>query len=89
MELVNLSGIGKSRLKALNNAGIFSCEDLIKIEPKKYYNFLNPAPYVNDNTYKMIKVKVVGDVKVARIKKNFIMTTVKVKDSYEQLFTCI
>ena len=89
MELSELNGIGKARLKALESAGIFSCEDFIAYTPRKYYNFLCPAEYVNDGAYKMIRARALDSVKVARVKKNFSFSSVKMEDSFGNVFTCL
>jgi len=89
MELSNLSGFGKTRLAYLNNAGIFSCSELLDYFPKKYYNFLAPSPFIKDNTYKMIKGVLLEPAKLARIRKNFTITTAKFKDSFGNDFSAI
>ena len=87
MELHEISGIGKTRLQAFENAGILSCRNLLSYFPRKYYNFGSPDAFVPNGEYKMIRARVIGDVKTARIRKNFVMTSVKLEDSEGNVFS--
>ena len=87
MELSELAGIGKTRLKSLEEAGILSCRNLIEHTPRKYYNFSQPDEFVSNGSYKLIRARVIGDARTARIRKNFMMTTVKLEDSFGNVFT--
>ena len=89
MELSCITGLGKTRIESLNEAGIFSCKNLLDYFPKKYYNFLSPSPFAPDGTYKMIKGKVIAPVKVSRIRKNFSIVTAKMIDSFGGEFSAI
>ena len=89
MELHEISGLGKTRLAYLNNAGIFSCEDFINYFPKKYYNFLSPSPFIQDGTYKMVRGMLVETPKLIRISKNFTFISAKFQDSFGNDFTAI
>lgn len=45
MELEELKGVGKKRISALNEAGIFTCTDFLNFYPIKYYNFNKSEPF--------------------------------------------
>ncbi len=44
MELRSLKGLGPARLKALNEAGIFSIYDLLRFQPVRYRDTTHPLP---------------------------------------------
>ncbi len=46
-KLCDLSGVGKARLKTLNEAGIFSIKDLLTTYPIKYQDTTNVTPLCN------------------------------------------
>ena len=54
MELSQLKGLGNIRLAKLNNAGIFSVEDLVNYLPTKYYDFSQPGYFEEDGITKVI-----------------------------------
>lgn len=88
MELAEIKGIGKSRLSQLNQAGIFLCEDLLNLYPKKYYDFSAVCDFAEDNLHKIILVTILDQPKVVRL-KNLAITTVSVKDESGNIFTAI
>ena len=89
MELCEIVGIGKTRLSALKEAGIFSCRNFVDYFPRKYYNLSCPSPFVADGTYKMILGTITEPVKTARIRKNFSVTSAKMMDSFGNAFSAI
>ena len=88
MELSKLKGVGKSKLAALNNAGIFTVFDLLNYLPKKYYDFANYSVFNADNFSKVILVTIIDEPKVIRI-KSLNYTTVKVKDENGTVFNAV
>lgn len=65
MELKEIKGLGSQRIATLNNAGIFSCLDLINYFPKKYYDFNKVSQFENfKNEFIMIKVRLVASPKI-------------------------
>lgn len=44
MELRSLKGLGPARLKALNEAGIYSIYDLLRFQPARYRDTTHPLP---------------------------------------------
>lgn len=88
MELSQLRGVGKVKLNQLNDAGIFSCEDLLNYFPKKYYDFKNYACYNDDNFNKVILCIIIEEPKVVKF-KGVGYTSVKVRDSAGTVFTAV
>lgn len=88
MELSTLKGVGKAKLEQLNEAGIFSCQDLLNYFPKRYYDFANYACFNDDNFNKIILCVIVEDPKVVRF-KGLNYTSVKVRDSAGTIFNAI
>ena len=89
MELSDISGIGKSRLEALSNAGILSCRNFADYFPKKYFNLTSPSPFVADGTYKMVLGTVTEQPKMVRAKRNFSILSAKMVDSFGNNFVAI
>lgn len=88
MELSQLKGVGKIKLQQLNDAGIFSCEDLINYFPQKYYDFKNYACYNDDDFSKIILCIVIEEPKVVKFKGiNYV--SVKVRDSSGTIFNAV
>ena len=69
MQLGEIKGIGKSRISALNNAGIFSTQDLLNHFPKKYYNFSEVVGFNSFGDFCMIRAKITSKAKVIRARK--------------------
>ena len=55
----------------------------------QYYNFLEPNAVTDGLQYKMIRARVIGDPKLIRIRKNFTMTTVRMEDSFRNVFEAL
>lgn len=79
MDLINLKGIGKKSVVALNNKGIFSCSDLAKMLPIKYYNLEQPQAFVPNKKASVIEVELVENPSTQFIKK-LTITRVKAQD---------
>lgn len=71
MELKNIKGLGNKRIETLINKGIESVEDLALYFPKTYYDLNSKESFEEDGKYKLLKVDVISDVKVSRIRQNF------------------
>lgn len=89
MELKNIKGLGKKRIEILNNHGINSAEDLALYFPKTYYDLDHPEAYQEDGKYKLILATVLSEVKVVRIKSNFIYSFCECIDSFNNKFKAI
>lgn len=89
MELEEIKGIGKSRKKALEDMGIFSCTDLINYLPYKFYDFSKTEPFADDGNIKVIKSKPKEPAKLVRAKNNLCFVTCKMTDEAGQTFTAI
>ena len=88
MELYDIKGIGKARIKSLNDAGIFTTLDFLCFYPKKYYDFSKTSYFDNDDFYKIILCKVIDEPKVVRFKAlNY--TQAKVIDEQGNIFNAI
>ena len=88
MELIDLKGVGNKRLSSLNDAGIFTIEDLLNYYPNKYLDFNNASYYDNDDISKLILVTIASEPKVVRFKgMNYCIS--KVKDKKENIFNVI
>lgn len=88
MELSQLKGVGKIKLSQLNDAGIFSCDDLLNYFPRKYYDFKNYACFSDDNFNKVILCIVIETPKVVKF-KGISYTSVKVRDSAGTVFSAV
>ncbi len=71
MNLETIKGLGKKRIETLNEKGIMSAEDLALYFPKSYFDLESKDTFAEDGKYKLLKCKVVGEVKLSRIRKNF------------------
>ena len=89
MELTDIAGIGAVRKKALEESGIFSCEDLINYFPYKYYDFSKTEPFAEDGKVRLIKCTVIENAKLVRIRKNFCFVSAKMQDEVGHMFTAI
>lgn len=89
MELKDIKGIGAARLGSLNEAGIFSCEDLLNHFPKKYYDFNSTEAFCDDGAYRMLKVKLNGDAKVVRARGNLNFVSVAATDNAGNKITLV
>lgn len=88
MELSQLKGVGKIKLNQLNDAGIFSCEDLLNYFPKKYYDFANYSFFDADNYSKVILCEILEDPKVVKF-KGITCISAKVKDMAGTVFSAV
>lgn len=89
MELSSLKGVGESRKKAFEDAGIFSCEDLINYLPYKYYDFSKTEPFADDGNVRLIKALVIENPKIIRARANLSFVSCKVNDETGHTFTAI
>jgi len=71
MNLESIKGLGKKRIETLNNKGITSAEDLALYFPKTYYNLNSQDTFEEDGKYKLLNVKVISEIKISRIRKDF------------------
>ena len=89
MELKDINGIGVARLRSFNEAGIFSCEDLLNHFPKKYYDFNSTEAFCDDGAYRMLKVKLNGDAKVVRARGNLNFVSAAATDNAGNKITLV
>ena len=80
MELKEVKGLGEIRLKALAEAGIFTCIDLLNHFPKMYYNFEDVEGFCADDRYKLLKVQLISKPKLIKGKANFSFVSCYAKD---------
>ncbi len=71
MRLSEIHGIGPSRLKALNDAGIFTAYDLVRLLPREYRDLtvFTPLQALTPGQAAAVHVRVSGEVREARAKK--------------------
>lgn len=89
MELKDIKGIGVARLRSFNEAGIFSCEDLLNHFPKRYYDFNSTEAFCDDGAYRMLKVKLNGDAKVVRARGNLNFVSAAATDNAGNKITLV
>ena len=89
MELTNIKGIGSARKKAFEDAGIFSCEDLINYFPYKYYDFSKTEPFTDDGNVRLIKALVIDNPKIVKARANLSFVTCKVNDETGHTFNAV
>ena len=89
MELTSIKGIGESRKKTFEESGIFSCEDLIKYFPYKYYDFTKTEPYADDGRVKLIKATVIENPKIAKARGNLSFVICKMNDEVGHTFQAV
>ena len=89
MELSKIKGIGAVRLSALNDAGIFSTDDLINYFPYKYYDFSKTEPFNQDGRVRLIRATAIENAKVVRAKKGLSFVTCKMDDEVGHTFTAM
>lgn len=83
-----MKGLGKVRLAKLNNAGIFTVEDLVNYLPTKYYDFSNPELFDEDGITKVILATCVDMPKSVHTK--FInYTSAKMEDTMGRRFVAV
>lgn len=64
MELCEVKGLGDKRISALNDAGIFSCKDLLDYFPYKYYDFTLSTAFSNmPNSVQLVEAVCVAEPK--------------------------
>lgn len=89
MELTAIKGIGTARKKAFEDAGIFSCEDLINYFPYKYYDFSKTEPFADDGNVRLIKALVIDNPKIVKARANLCFVTCKVNDETGHTFNAV
>jgi len=89
MELKSIKGLGQKRIETLKEKGIESVEELSLYFPKTYYNLNSKDTYQEDGKFKLLNARVVSEVKVARIKKNFTYSYCECLDLENQKFKAI
>ena len=89
MELGKIKGIGSARLSALNEAGIFTTDDLINYFPYKYYDFTKTEPFCQDGKVRLIKATAIEKAKVIRAKNGLSFVTCKMDDETGHTFTAM
>lgn len=89
MELTEIKGIGSARKNSLEEAGIFSTEDLINYFPYKYYDFTKTEPYAEDGRIKLILAQIIEPAKVVKTKTSLSFVTAKVMDEIGHKFTAV
>ncbi len=82
LELSNLRGIGEKRKKILNDAGIFSVQDILSIYPSRYQDWSKVVHLSQLNEYEtaVVKVKIVSRPTISFPKRNMSIVQVKVED---------
>lgn len=89
MDLMEITGIGKTRKASFENNGIFSCEDLINYLPFKYYDFSKTSAFADDGIVKLIKATVCVDAKIIKVRGNLSFVSCKMTDEFSNKFTAI
>ena len=89
MELTAIKGIGSARKKAFEDAGIFSCEDLVNYFPYKYYDFSKTEPFADDGNVRLIKALVIDNPKIVKARANLSFITCKVNDEIGHTFNAV
>ncbi len=89
MELTNIKGIGKARAAAFEDAGVFSCEDLINYFPYKYYDFSKTEAFADDGNVRLIKALVVDNPKIVKARTNLSFVTCKMNDEIGHTFNAV
>ncbi len=86
MMLSQIPGIGPARLKALNQAGIFTARDLTQMLPKDYRDLteFTPIDQIQIGQTAALMVRVTGEVRERRVKK-LLITKVFVTDGVSVL----
>ena len=79
--LSSIRGIGPARLKALNDAGIFTARDLVMLLPKEYRDLTQTTPLgaLQAGVSTAVRVRVSGEVREQRARK-LLITKVFVTD---------
>ena len=82
MNLIGIKGLGEKRLKILNEAGIYSIQDLCAFFPKKYFDTtLTSADTCEDGEFALLKAKVYDTPITKYPRKNFNYTIIPCKCS--------
>lgn len=89
MELLDISGIGKTRKQSFEENGIFSVIDLINYFPYKYYDFSKTSPYADDGIIKLIKATAIENAKIVNIRGNLKLVMCKMNDETGHTFTAV
>lgn len=89
MDLTHIKGIGEARKKSFEENGIFSCEDLVRYFPYKYYDFSKTEPFADDGKTRLIKATIIENAKVIKARGNLSFVTVKVNDETGHTFSAI
>ena len=90
MELKDIKGFGEKRIEALNNKGIFTPLDLLRVEPNKYldYSCITGVDKHSENM-QTIKVEILVPAKCAFFKGKSSVTTKCLDIVSNQVFTLI
>lgn len=82
LELSNLRGIGEKRKKILNDAGIFSVQDILNIYPSRYQDWSKVVflSQLNEHETTVVKVRVVSQPTISFPKRNMSIVQAKVED---------
>ena len=89
MKINEIKGIGEVRQKSLEEAGIFSSDDLIYYFPYKYYDFSKTEPFCDDGKVRLISATVVQNAKIVKARKNLSFTTCQMIDEVGHKFNAI
>ena len=89
MELIDISGIGETRKKSLENSGIFSAIDLINYFPYKYYDFTKTEPFANDGNVRLIKATVNQTPTVVKVRNGLSFVNCKMLDEIGHEFNAV
>ena len=86
LSLAKIKGIGPSRLKALNAAGIYTVRDMVMFLPRDYRDLsvFTPLNEVRPGGVYSVKVRVAGEPSQRRARK-LVITKVYVTDDTETL----
>ena len=79
MELTDIRGIGIKTKNALNAKGIFSCKDLAKMMPNKYYNLTQPAKFIPNTKASTMYIELKTEPKTQYV-KNLTITKAEALD---------
>ncbi len=82
--LANIRGIGPARLRALNDAGLYTARDLARFLPRDYRDLTAPAPLgeLRPGEAAAVRVRVAGEARQVRAKK-LLITKVFVTDGVD------
>ena len=79
MRLIDIKGIGEKSKTALESKGVFSCEDLAKFLPSKFYNITKPEAFVSNKKAIVVEVELLEDPST-HFAKRIAITRAKAQD---------